>query len=79
MLTIMKNGKEVKVNYGGTQFQERMSRNGWYLKIADNYGESAQTLYDKLAATGYYSDIKIYWDSTCVRGLRKYYAFVKYN
>ena len=78
METIKKNGSLVNVNNGGAkEFQERMIRNGWRIQLPLNYSESAQALYDRLAATGCYSDIKVYWSSTRIRGLHEYFAFVK--
>ena len=78
METIIKNGKRVNVNNGGAKdFQECMKRNGWRIQLPLNYSESAQALYDRLAATGYYSDIKVYWSSACIRGRHEYVAFVK--
>ena len=78
METIIKNGKAVNINNGGAkEFQERMIRNGWRIQLPLNYTESAQALYDRLNATGRYSDIKVYWASTQIRGLHSYFAFVK--
>ena len=78
MLTIKKNGKLVNVNNGGGKaFQDRMIANGWRIQLAKDYSESAQALYDRLEATGLYSDIKVYWSSTRIRGLHDYFAFVK--
>lgn len=78
METIIKNGKLANVNNGGSkEFQERMIRNGWRIQLPLNYSESAQALYDRLAASGRYSDIKVYWSSTRIRGLHEYFAFVK--
>ena len=78
METIIKNGKPTHVNNGGGQeFQQRMLRNGWRIQLPLNYSESAQALYDRLAATGRYSDIQVYWTSTQIRGLHNYFAFVK--
>lgn len=78
METIIKNGKRVNVNNGGgKEFQERMLHNGWRIQLPINYSESAQALYDRLNGTGRYSDIKVYWSSTRIRGLHEYFAFVK--
>ena len=78
METIVKNGKPSNVNNGGSkEFQKRMIRNGWRIQLPLNYSESAQALYDRLAAAGRYSDIKVYWSSTRIRGLHEYFAFVK--
>lgn len=77
-MTIIKNGKRVNVNNGGGKaFQARMESNGWTLKLRDNCNETAQELYDRLEATGKYSDIKVYYTGTQIRGLHNYFAFVK--
>ena len=76
-MKIKKNGKEVNVNYGGKAFQEKMMANGWRLKTQESCNESAQELYDRLAATGLYNDIKVYWSATQIKGLHKYFAFVR--
>lgn len=78
METIRKGGKLVNVNNGGNNdFQKRMIANGWRIELTKNCSESAQALYDRLEATGRYSDIKVYWSSTRIRGLHEYFAFVK--
>ena len=78
MVTIIKNGQAVNVNNGGgIEFQKRMVSRGWRIQLPLNYNESAQALYDRLVATGRYSDVKVYWSSTRIRGLHSYFAFVK--
>lgn len=74
---INKNGKMVNVNYASGALQDRMVNNGWRIELMDNCNESAQGLYDRLAATGLYKDIKVYYCTTAIRGLHKYVAFVK--
>ena len=76
-MQIIKKGKAVNVNYGGGSLQDKMEANGWQMKLQDNPRESAQELYNRLEALGIYKDIKVYWTSTQIRGLHKYFAFVK--
>lgn len=77
MYTIIKNGVETKVNYCGKDAQKRMISNGWRIELQDNSNESEQALYDRLEATGNYTDIKIYYNTTMIRGYHKFFAMVK--
>ena len=65
----------MKVNYCGKAQQERMIKNGWTLKLAE-VGEFEEELYERLSKEGY-SQVKIYYDTTMIRGLHKYFAMVK--
>jgi hypothetical protein len=71
-----KDGKKVNVNYCGRAAQERMIKNGWRMKLTLNCHEDEQELYDRLINLGY-KEVKVYWDTTCIRGLHSYFAFVK--
>ena len=66
----------MKVNYCGKEQQERMSKNGWWLELAESYQESPEAMYDRLTKKGY-SQVKVYWCGTMIRGIHKYFAFVK--
>lgn len=70
------NGEKINVNYGSGKLQERMERNGWRMMLRENYRESPSELYERLKANGY-KQVKVYWDSTMIRGLHTYFAFVK--
>ena len=65
----------MKVNYCSREQQERMSKNGWILKLAEPYGEDAEHMYERLSKE--YAKVKVYYDTTMIRGLHKYFAFVK--
>jgi hypothetical protein len=71
-----KDGKEINVNYCGRVAQEKMIKNGWNIKLTLNAYEDAQELYDRLNNMGY-KQVKVYWDTTCIRGYHSYFAFVK--
>lgn len=66
----------MKVNYLGREGQERMIRNGWKIMLPINYTETAEKMFERLSNMGY-THIKIYWESTAIRGLHKYIAMVK--
>lgn len=64
-----------KVNYLGKEGQERMIRNGWTLRVQDRCGESPEAMYKRLSE--HYSDVRIYWTGTMVRGIHSYFAMCK--
>lgn len=64
----------MKTNYCGREAQKRMKRNGWILKLAE-LNESDDHLYERLSKD--YSKVKVYYDTTMIRGLHTYFAFVK--
>lgn len=66
----------MKVNYCGGKAQKKMIANGWKLMLADSYRESPEDIYERLTKMGY-SQVKVYYESTCIRGLHSYFAFVK--
>ena len=66
----------MKVNYCGKEQQERMIKNGWTLKLAESYQESPEEIYERLVKCGY-TQVKVYWMSTMIRGIHNYFAFVK--
>lgn len=68
--------KELKVNYCGRAQQDRMEKNGWTLKIRESVRETPEELYDRLIAQGY-TQVKVYWEGTRVKGIHSYFAFVK--
>lgn len=77
METITKNGKKVNVNRCGRDAQARMLKNGWHLMITESCSEGPQELYDRLVATGRYTDIRVFWHGTRIPGIHNYFAFVK--
>ena len=66
---------ELKINYCGGARQEAMSKNGWILKLRDSDDESPEKMYERLSKD--YEKVKVYWESTMIRGLHTYFAFVK--
>lgn len=71
-----KSGKVKNIYYGGgKKFQEDMESRGWSVRIANSYQENEQDLYDRLAK--YYDKVRIYYDTTMIRGYHKIFAFVK--
>ena len=71
---IDRNGKSHRVNYCGGKMQKEMADRGWTLKLI-NRGETAQQTYDRLAES--YSQVKVYYDTTMIRGYHENFAFVK--
>lgn len=65
------------VNYCGRKQQEQMIARGWRLKLSRDWEESvnADKLYDRLSQE--WKQVKIYYDTTAVRGLHNNFAFVK--
>ena len=63
-----------RVYYCGGDAQERMCRNGWTLMLSE-FRETPEELFTRLSAR--YSKVKVYYDTTCVKGLHSYFAFVK--
>lgn len=64
----------MKVNYLGSKGQERMIKNGWRIKLVE-FGETSDQLYERLSKR--YSKVKVYYDTTRVRGYHEYFAMVK--
>lgn len=67
--------KGMKVNYCGGKQQDRMIKNGWRIKLEEYCCESPEHMYERLSKE--YSKVKVYYDTTRIRGLHKYFAFVK--
>lgn len=65
------------VRYLGKDGQNRMLRNGWRLELADISEEvyNADMLYSRLSES--YENVKIYYDTTMIRGLHKNFAMCK--
>ena len=64
-----------RVYYCGGEQQKRMCKNGWRLMLGEPYNEDANHMYNRLSKE--YKQVKIYYDTTMVRGLHEYFAFVK--
>ena len=60
----------------GGEGQERMSRNGWRMKLTNRSTESQKQFVERLIAEGY-THIKLYKDTGMVRGYHDIFAFVK--
>lgn len=75
MTYIDNESKNVTVNYCGRHAQDRMIKNGWSIRLRENYSEYPQDLYDRLSVD--YKQVKIYWDSTAIRGCHTYFAMVR--
>ena len=63
------------VRYCGGKEQERMLKNGWWIELAENYSETPERMYERLSQR--YSKVKVYYDTTMIRGLYSYFAMVK--
>ena len=61
--------------YCGGKEQEKMIDRGWKLKIAEDPRETPREIFDRLIQS--YDRVKIYYDTTRVRGLHSYFAMVK--
>lgn len=61
--------------YCGGKEQEKMIARGWKLKIAEDPRETPREIFDRLIQS--YDRVKIYYDTTRVRGLHSYFAMVK--
>ena len=61
--------------YCGGKEQEEMEARGWRVMIKDRMDETAEEMFERLSKS--YSKVKIYWDTTRVRGLHDYFAMVK--
>lgn len=66
----------MKVNYCGNKAQKRMIENGWKVMLAEGYCEPPEHIYERLIKEGY-SQVKVYYETTCIRGLHSYFAMVK--
>lgn len=66
----------MKVNYLNGAGQDRMLRNGWMLMLPISYTETAEKMHERLTALGY-TQVKVYWEGTQIRGIHRYFAFVK--
>ena len=64
------------VNYCGGKQQEKMIKNGWRVELAKSYNESPEEIKDRLTGCGY-SKVKVYYDTTRIRGFHTYFAMVK--
>ena len=58
----------------GKDGQERMIRNGWRLMLSE-WGETEADTFARLSAK--WEKVKIYEDTTMVRGYHKHFAMVK--
>lgn len=67
--------ENIKINYCGGKQQDRMIKNGWRLILAE-HNESPTEIYNRLIEKGY-KQVKVYYNTTQIRGLHKYFAFVK--
>lgn len=65
----------MKVNNLDRNGQERMIRNGWKIRLADSCRETPEQMYDRLSKD--YTQVKVYWTGTQIRGIHSYYAMVK--
>lgn len=63
-----------KPRYCGRKEQERMTSNGWRIELAE-FRESPEEMYKRLSR--YHEQVKIYWDTTMVKGYHEYFAMVK--
>ena len=63
------------VNYISNKRQEQMLSNGWRLMLSDSLTETAEEMVERLSER--YSQVKVYWVATRIRGYHKYIAFVK--
>ena len=61
-------------NYLGGKGQKRMIENGWRIELRKSC-ESYEALYERLSKE--YSKVKVYYDTTMIRGYHKYFAMVK--
>ena len=61
--------------YLGGKEQDRMIANGWRIMLKESMNESPEEMFERLSKT--YPKVKIYWDTTRVRGLHNYFAMVK--
>lgn len=66
------------VNYCGRKQQEAMMSRGWRLVLAKDFNEqvNGDALYTRLVEQGY-KQVKVYYDTTAVKGLHENFAFVK--
>ena len=69
-------GIEMKVYNISRARQEQMEKNGWILKTAE-FNELPEELHSRLSKEGY-SQVKVYYEGTRVRGIHRFYAFVKH-
>ncbi len=63
------------VRYCGRKEQDRMCANGWRIKLAESYTESPEAMFERLSKA--YKQVKVYYDTTQIRGLHSYFAMVK--
>lgn len=61
--------------YCGGKEQEAMMARGWKIRIAEDPRETPREIFDRLIQS--YDRVKIYYDTTRVRGLHSYFAMVK--
>lgn len=65
----------MRINHLSKVGQERMIRNGWVLMLPLNYMENIEEMHKRLSVE--YSDVRIYWCGTMVRGIHNYFAMCK--
>lgn len=63
------------VRYCGRQGQLDMEARGWMLMLPLSCRETPEEIFERLSRD--YSKVKVYWDTTAVRGYHEYFAFVK--
>ena len=61
--------------YCGGKEQEKMMARGWKIRTAKDPRETPREIFDRLIQS--YDRVKIYYDTTRVRGLHSYFAMVK--
>ena len=70
-----KNGKRMTAYNCGKVRQEQMIERGWRIKLSSCYNEYPQDIYDEWKDI--YSEVRVCWCGTRIRGLRDYFAMVK--
>lgn len=63
------------VRYCGGNEQERMIANGWRIELPENCRETPEEIYERLSQR--YGKVKVYYDTTMVRGYHDYFAMVR--
>jgi hypothetical protein len=76
MKYITKTGKVRKTYLLSKSRQKEMIENGWFIGLANSCHEGTQELYNRLSER--YSDVRIYEDSTMVRGYHTTFAMCKF-
>ena len=65
------------VRYCGGKEQEKMLSRGWRIIVTESCHEMPEDLFNRCEAMGY-KKVKVYYDTTRVRGLHSYFAMVKW-